>query len=186
MFKSRFIWLAILIALLQTKAFSQTVSITGSPSPETGGRVSFPGDYGEPHAMGWDDPDRFPARRNSATDSPGTISPTRRKRINDWTWNCFFNTSKPMKSAYELAMERSDDGDGKPLTDEQKEQIAEIDSKYKAKIAERKIVLEKSVQDAIAQGKHEEADTISRQLADEIAGLEDKAEAEKEKIRNKS
>ncbi len=91
-----------------------------------------------------------------------------------------------MKSAYELAMERSDDGDGKPLTDEQKEQIAEIDSKYKAKIAERKIVLEKSVQDAIAQGKHEEADTISRQLADEIAGLEDKAEAEKEKIRNKS
>ena len=54
-----------------------------------------------------------------------------------------------MKSAYELAMERSDDGDGKPLTDQQKEQIAEIDSKYKAKIAERKIVLEKSVQDAL-------------------------------------
>ena len=127
MFKSRFIWLAILIALLQTKAFSQTVSITGSPSPETGGSVSFPGDYGEPHAMGWDDPDRFPVRRNSATDSPGTISPTRRKRINDWTWNCFFNKSKPMKSAYELAMERSDDGDGKLDLDRrtnQKEQIS--------------------------------------------------------------
>lgn len=46
MFISRFIWLAILIALLQTKAFSQTVSITGSPSPENGGSVSHPGYYG--------------------------------------------------------------------------------------------------------------------------------------------
>ena len=91
-----------------------------------------------------------------------------------------------MKSAYELAMEKSDDGSDKPLTDEQKEQIAEIDSKYKAKIAERKIFLEKSLSEAIEQHNHEEADTISRQLADEIAGLEDKAEAEKEKIRNKS
>ena len=98
----------------------------------------------------------------------------------------FFQYKKPMKSAYELAMERSDDGDGKPLTDEQKEQIAEIDSKYKAKIAERKIVLEKSLSEAIEQQNHEEADTISRQLADEIASLEDKAEVEKEKIRNKS
>ena len=91
-----------------------------------------------------------------------------------------------MKSAYELAMEKSDDGSDKPLTDEQKELTAEIDSKYKAKIAERKIVLEKSLSEAIEQNNHEEADTISRQLADEIAGLEDKAEAEKEKIRNKS
>ena len=184
MFKSRFIWLAILIALLQTKAFSKTVSITGSPSPETGGSDSFTGDYGEPHAMGWDDTDRFSARRNSATDSPGTISPTRRKRINDWTWNCFFNTSKPMKSAYELAMERSDDGDGKPLTDEQKEQIAQIDSKYKAKIAERKIVLEKSVQDALAQEKHEEAEEARKILIQEVNSLESKAEAEKDKVRN--
>ena len=91
-----------------------------------------------------------------------------------------------MKSAYELAMEKSDDGSDKPLTDEQKELIAEIDSKYKAKIAERKIFLEKSLSEAIEQHNNEEADTISRQLADEIAGLEDMAEAEKEKIRNKS
>ena len=48
-----------------------------------------------------------------------------------------------MKSSYELAMERMGDGD-KPLNDEQKAKIAEIDSKYKAKIAERKIFLEKS------------------------------------------
>ena len=95
-------------------------------------------------AMGWNQLDRFPVRRISQANSPGTIPPTRPKRINDRIGIVFLNTSKPMKSAYELAMERSDDGDGKPLTDQQKEQIAEIDSKYKAKIAERKIVLEKA------------------------------------------
>ena len=46
MLTTRFIRLAILIALLQTKAFGQTVSITGSPALETGGSVSFPGYYG--------------------------------------------------------------------------------------------------------------------------------------------
>jgi hypothetical protein len=82
-------------------------------------------------------------------------------------------------------MERmGDDGDNKPLTDEQKEQIAEIESKYKAKIAERKIFLEKSLSDAIEQQDPEEAEKNRRQLAVETARLEDKAEAEKEKIRN--
>tara|TARA_B100001057_G_scaffold408082_1_gene422208 strand:- start:136 stop:408 length:273 start_codon:yes stop_codon:yes gene_type:complete len=89
-----------------------------------------------------------------------------------------------MKSAYELAMERSDDGSDKPLTDEQKERIAEIDSKYKAKIAERKIVLEKSVQDALAQENHEEAEEARRILIQEVNSLESKAEAEKDKVRN--
>ena len=88
-----------------------------------------------------------------------------------------------MKSAYELAMERSDDGSDKPLTEEQKEQIAEIDSKYKAKIAERKIVLEKSVQDALAQEKHEEAEEARKILIQEVNSLESKAEAEKDKVR---
>ena len=49
-----------------------------------------------------------------------------------------------MKSSYELAMERMGGGDA-PLSDEQKKQIAEIDSRYKAKVAERKIFLEKSI-----------------------------------------
>ena len=71
-----------------------------------------------------------------------------------------------------------------PRYAEQKKKIAEIDTRYKAKIAERKIFLEKSLSDAIEQHNHEEAETIRRQLADEIASLEDKAEADKEKIRN--
>jgi len=88
-----------------------------------------------------------------------------------------------MKSSYELAMERMGGGDDEPLTDEQKAQIAEIDSKYKAKIAERKIFLEKSLSDAQAQGNEEEIELVRRQLNDEVADLEAKSEAEKDKIR---
>ena len=89
-----------------------------------------------------------------------------------------------MKSAYELAMERMGGGDDNPLTDEQKEQIAEIDTKYKAKIAERKIFLEKSVDDAVTKGDQAEAEEARKILAEEISSLEDKAESEKDKIRN--
>ena len=88
-----------------------------------------------------------------------------------------------MKSSYELAMERMGGGDNKPLTDQQKAKIAEIDSKYKAKIAERKIFLEKSLSDAQAQGNEEEIELVRRQLNDEVADLEAQSEAEKDKIR---
>ena len=80
-------------------------------------------------------------------------------------------------------MERMGGGDDKPLTDEQKAKIAEIDSKYKAKIAERKIFLEKSLSDAQAQGNEEEIELVRLQLNDEVAELEAKSEAEKDKIR---
>ena len=89
-----------------------------------------------------------------------------------------------MKSAYELAMERMGGDEDKPLTDEQKEKIAEIDTKFKAKIAERKIFLEKSVNDAVAKGDQTEAEEARKILAQEISSLEEKAESEKDKIRN--
>ena len=45
-----------------------------------------------------------------------------------------------MKSAYELAMERLEkSAPTVTLTDEQKAQIAEIDSTYKARIAEKEL-----------------------------------------------
>ena len=72
-----------------------------------------------------------------------------------------------MKSSYELAMERMG-GDDEPLTEEQKEKISEIESKFKAKIAERKIFLEKSVQDALAKGSMEEAEEARNILAKEV------------------
>ena len=89
-----------------------------------------------------------------------------------------------MKSAYELAMERMGGSEKKPLTDEQKVRIAEVDAKFKAKIAERKIFLEKGIQDALANGKADEADQLRSQLAQESAKLEVKSEEEKDKIRS--
>ena len=74
-------------------------------------------------------------------------------------------------------------GEDKPLTDEQKERIAEVGAKYKAKIAERKIFLEKAIQDALAQEKGEEAEELRSQLVQETAKLETKSEEEKDKIR---
>tara|TARA_Y100001934_G_C12218821_1_gene709749 strand:- start:379 stop:654 length:276 start_codon:yes stop_codon:yes gene_type:complete len=89
-----------------------------------------------------------------------------------------------MKSSYELAMERFGDGDdSKALTDEQKAAIAEIEVKYKAKIAERKIFLEKSLADALATENEGEAEEIRRQIAEEVSALEEEAEQAKEKIR---
>lgn len=87
-----------------------------------------------------------------------------------------------MKSAYELAMERMG-GDEKPLTAEQKERIADVDAKYKAKIAERRIFLEKAIQDVLAQERTEEAEELRSQLVQETAKLEAKSEEEKDRIR---
>ena len=90
-----------------------------------------------------------------------------------------------MKSSYELAMERMGGSEDKPLDEKQKEKIAEIETKYKAKIAERKIFLEKSVDDALAKGDQAEAEEARKILAQEISSLEEKAESEKDKIRNR-
>ena len=86
-----------------------------------------------------------------------------------------------MKSSYELAMERMGGGDSS-LTDDQKKEISAFDAKYKAIIAEKKIFLEKSISDALAQGKEEDAGMIRKQVSEEISGLEAKAEREKENI----
>ena len=89
-----------------------------------------------------------------------------------------------MKSAYELAMERLNQGEAPvKLTDEQKARIAEIDRIYKAKIAERKLFLNGLIAEARAQANYVEIGELETQLAREIPGLEEKCEAEKEKAR---
>ena len=92
-----------------------------------------------------------------------------------------------MKSAYELAMERlkqDDSGDEKPLTEETKKSLAEVDEKYKAKIAEREIFLSQKLQDALSKGDMNEAEAIRTQMASEKTRLEEEREAAKEKIRS--
>ena len=58
-----------------------------------------------------------------------------------------------MKSAYELAMERLNKAAPTVvLTDEQKRELAELDSKYSAKIAEREIFLKGELSKAASSG----------------------------------
>lgn len=91
-----------------------------------------------------------------------------------------------MKSAYELAMERlakSDPDANKPLTDEQKARLADIDRVYKGKLAEREIFLKKQLDEALAEQKYEELDKIKQQLASERARIDEEREAEKDRVR---
>jgi len=89
-----------------------------------------------------------------------------------------------MKSAYELAMERL--AKGQPVvtfTDEQKKQLAEVDSTFKARIAEKELFLKGEIQKARSSGKFEEAESLEKQLASEIKRLQEDCEAKKEKLR---
>lgn len=90
-----------------------------------------------------------------------------------------------MKSSYELAMERlaAKDGAEKPLTEEKKKKLAEIDEKYRAKIAEREIFLNQKLVQAQSAGQFRDADDIRKQLANERSRLEDERDAQKEKVR---
>lgn len=84
-------------------------------------------------------------------------------------------------------MERLDAEDpdaGKALTEEQKNALAEIDSKFDAKIAERKIFLEKALAEATEQGNAEEAEQVHRQIANETLRLEDERERAKSNYRD--
>jgi hypothetical protein len=89
-----------------------------------------------------------------------------------------------MKSAYELAMERLQKASPSlSLTEEQKKELAEIDSKYRAKIAEKELFLNEQIRKAQAGGKVEEVESLEKQLASEIRRLQQEYEAAKEKLR---
>jgi hypothetical protein len=89
-----------------------------------------------------------------------------------------------MKSAYELAMERL--AKSQPvvvLTDEQKKQLADVDSTFKARIAEKELFLKGEIQKAQSAGKFEEMESLEKQLGSEIKRLQEDCEAKKEKLR---
>lgn len=89
-----------------------------------------------------------------------------------------------MKSAYELAMERLEkSAPTVALTGEQKAQIAEIESTFKARIAERELFLKGEIRKAQAAGNLEEAESLQKQLALEVRRLQEEAETKKEKLR---
>jgi len=89
-----------------------------------------------------------------------------------------------MKSAYELAMERLEKtSPSLPLTEDQKKELAEIDSKYRTKIAEKELFLKDQIRKAQAAGNLEEMESLQKQLASEIRRLQEECEARKEKLR---
>jgi hypothetical protein len=89
-----------------------------------------------------------------------------------------------MKSAYELAMERlNKQAPAAKLTAAQKKQLADLDSKYKAKVAEREIGLQDAITQAASKGDFEEMTKLQRQLADEKKKLAVELEEKKEAVR---
>jgi hypothetical protein len=89
-----------------------------------------------------------------------------------------------MKSAYELAMERLEKkAPSVALTDEQKQQIAEIDSTFKARTAERELFLKEQISKAREAGNLEEADSLQKQLTIDLRRFQEEAETKKERLR---
>lgn len=89
-----------------------------------------------------------------------------------------------MKSAYELAMERlNKQSPPVKLTGEQKAKIAELEARYRARLAEREIALKGAADEAAAKGDLAETEKLQRQLGDEKKKLADDLEERKEAVR---
>ena len=89
-----------------------------------------------------------------------------------------------MKTAYELAMERlNTSAPMTKLNDAQKKEIAELDSKYAAKVAEREIVIKGEIDSAAAAGDWEKVESLKQQLSNERKNLLSELEEKKEQVR---
>ena len=89
-----------------------------------------------------------------------------------------------MKSAYELAMERLNQKTPTvKLTAAQKAKLSELDSKYKAKLAEREIVLTDELAKATANGDVTGMEKAGQHLATERRKIQEDLEERKERVR---
>ncbi len=90
-----------------------------------------------------------------------------------------------MKTAYELAMERlSKSAPTIQLTDEQKKELADLDSQCSAKIAERELLVKGEIEKAINKGDDEAVEQLQPQLVSDRKSLRADFEEKKEKVRN--
>lgn len=91
-----------------------------------------------------------------------------------------------MKSSYELAMERLNKTApvGK-VSEEMKKELAELDAKYAAKVAEREIFLKGEVSKAIATRDYESLQQLEKQMNSEKKKLHEELEEKKEAIRKR-
>jgi hypothetical protein len=89
-----------------------------------------------------------------------------------------------MKTAYELAMERlNKNAPTVKLSEAQKKELADLDSRYAAKIAEREIALNGEI--AKAAGDFEKKESFREQLITERRKLQAELEEKKEQARAK-
>ncbi len=92
-----------------------------------------------------------------------------------------------MKTAYELAMERLSKGTPVvKLSDEQKKQLAELESKCTAKIAERELFLKGEIAKAIDKGDDEAIQQLEKQLVSDRKSIRADFDEKKEKVRQGS
>jgi hypothetical protein len=92
-----------------------------------------------------------------------------------------------MKSAYELAMERlNKQSPQAKVTDKQKKEIAELESIFAAKIAEREIHFKGEAIKAEMSGDFETAEKARQQLVHERKKLQSDLEDKKERVRSGS
>lgn len=91
-----------------------------------------------------------------------------------------------MKSAYELAMERlNKTGPAVKISDEQKKKLADLDSEYAAKIAEREVMVRDEIIKAQGKGDFEAIEQLQKQLVSDRKSIRAKLEEKKEAVRQK-
>ncbi len=90
-----------------------------------------------------------------------------------------------MKSAYELAMDRlsASEGAAPKLTVAQKKQLAELDQRHKAGVAELEITLAPQISAARAARDADAIALLEKELRTGKARLADELEVKKEKVR---
>ena len=89
-----------------------------------------------------------------------------------------------MKSSFELAMERlSKQSPTVKLSDEQKKRLAELDAEYKAKIADREILVRGQIAMAVDMGDYEAMAQLEKQLISDRKSINAELEEKKEAAR---
>jgi hypothetical protein len=89
-----------------------------------------------------------------------------------------------MKSAYELAMERlNKDSPSIKLSADQKKEIAELESKAAAKIAERELFVKGEIAKAVDRGEEEVIQQLEKQLVSDRKSIQADLEEKKAKVR---
>ncbi len=89
-----------------------------------------------------------------------------------------------MKTAYELAMERlSKSSPTVKLTNEQKRQLADLESQCAAKLAERELFLKGEIVKAIDKGDDAAVEQLEKQLVSDRKSIRADFDEKKDKVR---